>query len=62
MEEKERMLMEDGEEVMGVEFIIKEGMWKINLWIEKEYKDEEENVEEVFEIMRKVGIYVILRM
>ncbi|WP_455476120.1 monovalent cation/H+ antiporter subunit D [Bartonella sp. B17] len=56
------ILFEIGAALLGITFLLKAGMWPLNLWLMPTYSAAAAPVGASFAILSKVGIYIILRL
>ncbi|MCW5716303.1 MAG: monovalent cation/H+ antiporter subunit D [Bauldia sp.] len=59
---EDRGLLNAGIAILGVAFLVKAGMWPLNLWIPGTYSAASAPVAAMFAIMTKVGIYAVYRL
>ena len=59
---EDRALFESGAAILGVAFLIKAGVWPLNLWLSATYTAASSPIGAVFSLMTKVGVYAILRV
>ncbi|RVO33237.1 monovalent cation/H+ antiporter subunit D [Sinorhizobium meliloti] len=62
LEPRSRTLVEMGSAILGVAFLVKEGMWPLSFWLPTAYAAATPPVAGVFAVLTKVGIYVIIRL
>ncbi|HEX7036063.1 MAG TPA: monovalent cation/H+ antiporter subunit D [Pseudomonadales bacterium] len=62
LEGDDRVLLEVGAAVLGVAFLVKAGMWPLNLWLPGAYAAAAAPSAALFAILTKVGVYVVLRL
>lgn len=57
----DRTLFEVGSAVLGVAFLVKAGVWPLNLWLPATYGTAAAPAAAMFSILTKIGIYMLLR-
>ena len=58
----DRSLFESGAALLGIAFLIKAGIWPLNVWLPTAYAAASAPVAAVFALLTKVGVYAVLRV